>query len=141
MQLSKNFHLSELVTSNTATRRGINNTPSDEIVKNLQAATVNLFQPVRDILGHPVIINSGYRSPALNKAVGGVSTSAHCYGYAIDFICPSFGTPKEIVQHLQAELKKKGIKFDQCIVEYNTWVHLAWKNCNGLQRCKVFEIK
>lgn len=140
MKLSKNFNLSEFVVSTTASRKGINNTPNAAVIKNIQDSVDNLFQPVRDALDKVMIINSGYRCPKLNEAVGGASTSAHKYGFAIDFICPSFGTPQQIVNFLSKFLKSNNIKFDQCIVEFNSWVHLSWKSSKGEQRCQVFAI-
>ncbi|BDH16416.1 MAG: peptidase M15 [Bacteriophage sp.] len=140
MKLSKNFNLSEFVVSNTASRKGINNTPNAAVIKNIQESVDNLFQPVRDALDKAMIINSGYRCPKLNEAVGGATSSAHKYGYAIDFICPSFGTPQQIVNFLSKFLKSNNIKFDQCIVEFNSWVHLSWKSSKGEQHCQVFAI-
>lgn len=77
--ISKNFSLQEFEKSDTATRLGINNTIKDEFVKeNIKALVDNILQPLRDKWGEPLIINSGYRCPQLNKAVGGVPTSQHC---------------------------------------------------------------
>jgi uncharacterized protein YcbK (DUF882 family) len=93
MQVTKNFTLAELLHSNTAVRKGIENIPSTDHQANLITACHELFQPMRDVF-KPVLISSGYRSIAVNKAVGGSDKSAHCVGYAIDFISPSFGSPK-----------------------------------------------
>ena len=134
IKLTENFYLSELLVSNTATRLGINNTPTGEIIEHLCESAENLWQPVRDLLGKPMLISSGYRSPAVNARVGGSRTSAHCYGYAIDFTCPSFGTPAEIARFLAKELPKHGIKYDQVIMEFGRWVHLGYKSRMGAQR-------
>lgn len=136
VKLSNNFWLSELTVSQTATRHGIDNTPSTAELKNLKESCENLWQPVREILDKPMLISSGYRSPAVNAKVGGSRTSAHCYGYAIDFTCPSFGTPLEIARFLSKELPKRGILYDQIIMEFGRWVHLAYKNGAGEQRGK-----
>ena len=136
VKLTDNFYLSELLVSNTATRLGINNIPDGNIIRNLSESAENLWQPVRDLLGKPMLISSGYRSPAVNARVGGSRTSAHCYGYAIDFTCPSFGTPLEIARFLAKELPKHNIKYDQIIMEFGRWVHLAYKNGAGEQRGK-----
>jgi hypothetical protein len=120
MQLSEHFTLAEFVASATAQERGIDNTPSGEIVRHL-TTTAQGFEQVRALLGHAMHINSGYRCPELNKAVRGVWNSAHLTGYAGDFVCPDFGTPLQIVE----AITKSGIKFDQRIQE-GTWVHLSF---------------
>ena len=74
------------------------------------------------LLGAPLEISSGYRSPALNSAVGGSPTSQHSQGLAADFACAAFGTPLEIAAAIQAS----DIEFDQCILEYGRWVHLSF---------------
>lgn len=134
VKLSNNFWLSELIVSQTAARHGIDNTPSAAELNNLKESCENLWQPVREILGKPMLISSGYRSPVVNARVGGSRTSAHCYGYAIDFTCPSFGTPLEIARFLAKELPKHNIKYDQIIMEFGRWVHLGYKNRMGEQR-------
>ena len=83
-----------------------------------------------------------YRCPQVNKLVGGSDSSAHVEGYAMDFTAPLFGTPTEIVKKLFEEFKRRGIKWDQMILEYpdsktGGWVHLAWKNGQGKQRCQT----
>lgn len=103
-QVTENFNYLELINSKTASARGINNIPPEEFKKNLIDSCINLWQPARDILGVPMKINSGYRSPVLNKAIGGSTTSIHCYGYAIDFVAPKFGTTTEIVKTLVLSL-------------------------------------
>ena len=128
VQLSKNFYLSELLISNTATRLGIENTPTEQHLKNLKEATTNLWQPTRDLIGHPMSVSSGYRNPRVNSAVGGEKASAHPEGFAIDFISPGFGTPKEIALFLVKEYRTKGIKFDQIIFEFGRWIHLGYKH-------------
>lgn len=120
MKLSKYFTLEEMVQSQTATRRGLDNTPPEDIKTNL-ALTCNLADEVRELLGAPILVSSGYRSPAVNAAVGGSQRSAHMRGYAIDFICPGFGTPEAIVNAVY----KSKIDFDQIIME-GTWVHLSF---------------
>lgn len=122
MQLSDHFSLAELVASSTATRLGIDNTPSPQIVAALGVTAAGLEQ-VRSLLGgQPMHIDSGYRCPALNAAVRGAKNSAHMSGFAADFVCPSFGTPIEIVRAIQAS----NLQFDQCIVECNAWVHISF---------------
>lgn len=120
MMLTIHFALAELTHSQTADRRGIDNTPTDEIVENLMSLAQTL-ERVRVLLGsRPIVISSGYRSPDLNRAVGGARNSAHLYGLAADFICPGYGTPLQICKAIAAS----GIDFDQLIQE-GTWVHLG----------------
>lgn len=141
VQVTKNFHLSELLHSNTAVRLGLKNIPSQDHQANLITACHALFQPMREALGQSVLISSGYRSPAVNKAVGGSATSAHSVGYAIDFISPKFGTPREIATFLAKELPARGIKFDQIILEFDSWVHIGFKTRDGRQRNEVLTAK
>jgi uncharacterized protein YcbK (DUF882 family) len=125
-QLSKNFTLRELIKSDTATRKGINNAPPQSVIDNLKYLCENLLQPIRDMVGI-VTINSGYRSPALNKAVGGAKNSQHLTGQAVDF---------ESVQYSNIELGKmieeSGLVFDQLIYEFVSkknpragWIHIS----------------
>ena len=83
MRLSKNFTLKELIESNTALRLGIDNTPSKEGIWKLTLLATNLLQPIRNELG-PLRVTSGYRSPELNKAIGGSTKSQHCKCQAVD---------------------------------------------------------
>jgi hypothetical protein len=122
--LTKNFTLEEFTDSQTAARKGLRNVPMDHSQerKNLQR-TAETMEKVRTILGHPILISSGYRSPKVNVAVGGSKTSAHMSGLACDFSCPGFGTPRAICKTLEPHMKELGI--DQLIHEYDTWVHLG----------------
>lgn len=121
MNLSPNFALDELTASETAARHGIDNTPDQAIIQNL-TRLANALQEVRALLGNKVIIvSSGYRSPELNQKVGGSATSDHCKGLAADFICPSYGTPDEIVRVVMAS----AIPFKQVIREFDKWVHFS----------------
>jgi hypothetical protein len=121
MQLSEHFTLDEFTTSQKATEKKIDNTKvTPEIIEHLRMLAITLEQ-VRSLLGgHPLHISSGYRCLALNRAIGSSDTSAHVRGYAADFTCSSFGTPKEIAK----KLSESNIKFDQVINEI-TWVHIS----------------
>lgn len=123
MKLSPHFSLAELTASQTAARKSLDNTP-DAVVKNNLTITAANLEKVRDLLEHPIIISSGYRSPAVNRAVGGSATSAHTKGWAVDFICPGFGSPVQVVE----ELKNSDLIFDQIIEEggVNGWVHISF---------------
>ena len=79
MQLSEHFTLEEFTASQTATRRGLNNTPSPQMIEKLKQ-TAQKMEQVRDLLGKPISINSAYRSPSVNRAIGGAATSQHCKG-------------------------------------------------------------
>ncbi len=137
MQLSKNFTLEELVISQTAARLSIDNTPSNLIVAHLERLTNELLEPIRAFLGFPVHISSGYRCPALNRKIGGVITSAHCFGFAADITAPQFGSPQKIAEFLAEQLPKHGIKFDQIIWEFGDWVHVAVFSQTMQQRGQV----
>ncbi|MBC8641290.1 peptidase M15 [Caballeronia sp. EK] len=119
-QLSTHFGLAEFTQSQTATRRGINNTPSPAAIDNL-TRVAQLLESVRTLLGNqPISISSGYRSPGVNAAVGGAPNSRHLLGLAADFTCPSFGGPRDIC----LKIKSSALIFDQLIFE-GTWVHIG----------------
>jgi hypothetical protein len=121
--LTAHFSLEELVASQSAARLGLDNSPPAPQLANLRrlAGTMEL---VRDLLGgHPVLISSGYRSPACNRAVGGAASSAHCQGLAIDFTVPGFGSPLEICRALEPHLA--ALEIDQLIHEFSAWCHLG----------------
>lgn len=122
-QLSPHFTLEEFTSSQTGARKGIDNTPSPEIVAQLRD-TAALLERVRTLLGGvPLIISSGYRSPALNAIVGGVPSSAHMSGRAADILVPSFGTPLEVCRAIEPHLAELGI--DQLIYEFEAWTHIG----------------
>lgn len=120
MTLTDHFTLAELMRSSVAERKGIDNSVPDRLLPHLFILAVGLEQ-VRALLGFPLHIDSGYRCPALNAAVGGAKQSAHMDGFAADFICPAFGDPLSIVKAIEAS----DIKFDKCIQE-GTWVHISF---------------
>ena len=78
MQLSENLSLAEVMRSETAKRKGVSNMPTPEHIENFKKLAENIFQPIRKHFGKPIHISSGYRSAALNKAIGGASSSQHC---------------------------------------------------------------
>jgi len=122
-KLTEHFTLEELFLSQTATRRGLDNTPPPEVVKNLKALCVNVLEPLRQLTGQPIVINSGYRSPTLNKLVKGAKNSQHVLGEAVDIICPALGQKK-----LFDLLRKSGLPFDQVIDEFGSWVHVSYRS-------------
>lgn len=131
MQLSKNFQLKELIHSDTATRMGIKNEPGQEQTENLRRLCVRVLQPLREKHGKPPYINSGYRCPELNKAVGGVATSQHLKGEAADVRCDN---PRQLL----ADLLSLGCQFDQAIL-YPTLLHLSYRS--GSNRKQVLYAK
>ena len=121
MLLSRYHTLGELTHSAIAQARGLDNTPPPAVIESLRRLARGLDE-VRDLLKHPLTITSGYRSPELNGAVGGVPTSQHCRGEAADFDCAAFGSPYAVARALDAST----ILFDQCILEFGRWVHVSF---------------
>ena len=125
VRLTPNFTLAELIASNTARRLGLDNTPTPEALRRLQG-TAEMLQRIRDTLGKPVIVTSGYRGPRLNRAVGGVTSSDHMSGQAADIVAPAFGTPYQVAKALAPLVQTLGI--GQLILEGvkgKTWVHVS----------------
>jgi uncharacterized protein YcbK (DUF882 family) len=120
MKLTEHFTLEELTFSQTAARHGIRNEPSPEVVKNLHKLA-SYLEAVREELGVPIRITSGYRSPELNALIpGSSSTSAHTKGLAADINVSSIA-PRRLARMI-ADLQ---LGFDQIILEYDTWVHVG----------------
>lgn len=116
--LSVHFSLSEMTITQV---RDVDNTPSKEIILNL-TDTAEHMELIRSYLNHPIIVSSGYRSPEVNKRIGGAKDSAHMRGFAVDFIAPKFGTPLEVCH----AIKDSGIKLD-CLIQEGSWVHCSFK--------------
>ena len=137
IRVAPNFPLPELLKSSTADRMGLDNTPAtDQVLVNLTNVANHILQPVREKFG-PVRVNSGYRGPALNKAVGGSKRSQHCHGEAADFECSRVGNDE------LAEWVRDNLEFDQLILEFyqqgkpsSGWVHCSFKT-NGKNRGKI----
>ena len=126
MQLTEHFTLSEFVRSDTATNRHIDNTPTTEVIDNLRALCRNVLEPARVAFGAPIYITSGYRCPALNKAVVGKPTSQHLRGEAADLQVHGV----ENLRKLYKVIKSRGM-FDQLLFESNKagvrWIHVSYK--------------
>lgn len=122
-RVTPNFHLSEFITSDTAARLGIDNTPTAVALANLKNVLIPAMQQIRDLLEVPIVVKSGYRGSALNAAVRGSSTSQHCTGQACDFVAPGFGSPKAVCTTLVANMHV--LRFDQLIWE-GGWVHISF---------------
>ena len=122
MRLSDHFTLDELIFSQTAVRKSLDNTPTAGQISNLKALCMNILEPVRVRVDRkPIYITSGFRGYALNKAIGGSGKSAHMEGFAADFVVPKFGTPKEVADIIACS----DIEFDQLIYE-GKWVHISY---------------
>jgi hypothetical protein len=141
MQLSKNLALAEVTRSETAKRKGISNMPTPEHLENFKKLAENIFQPIREHFGKPIHISSGYRSKALNTAVGGSLSSQHCTGEAIDIDMD--GT--EITNAQIFHFIKDNLNFDQLIAEFPVnsnpaWVHVSYES-TGKQRKQILVAK
>jgi len=123
--LSKNFALDEFIKSKTANKLGINNDPGPVEIARLQALVTNVLQPLRNAMGFPIVITSGYRSKALNTAIGGAFNSQHMKGEAADIV----GSNKaQMFNYI-----KDNLPFDQLIWEAGNdsqpeWIHVSYKN-------------
>lgn len=140
MRLTRNFTYEELCRSDVAERRGINNSPRTKeeekrVIENLKALCMEVLQPLRDFLGKPVVISSGYRCAELNKAVGGVRNSQHMKGEAADIHVENTEHLLKIMHFIMDETD-----FDQVIWERNRagtqWVHVSYKR-EGVNRHQV----
>lgn len=134
MKLSTNFNLSEFTKSQTATRKNIKNIPNDQVISSLRMLCINVLEPIRSAFG-PVVINSGYRNPTLNKAIGGAKNSQHVLGQAADI---------EIQRVSNVKLAKwieNNLGYDQLILELydptegpmSGWVHVSWVGSGNRQ--------
>jgi hypothetical protein len=139
MQLSKNLALAEVMRSETAKRKGISNMPTPEHIENFKLLAEKVFQPIREHFGVPIILSSGYRSKALNTAVGGALSSQHCTGEAIDIDMD--GTTVKNAEVFN--FIKDNLNFDQLIWEFGTdsnpdWVHVSYES-TGKQRKQILK--
>jgi zinc D-Ala-D-Ala carboxypeptidase len=123
--MTPHFSFYELTRSATASRLGINNTPTAEHLEKL-LMTAELLERVREVLGCPVIVTSGYRCMRLNIAVGGVTSSDHARGQAADIVAPGYGTPFDVAKKLAPLVSTLGV--GQLILEGiggKSWVHIS----------------
>jgi zinc D-Ala-D-Ala carboxypeptidase len=139
MQLSKHLSLAEVTRSESAKRNGISNQPTAEHLENFKKLAEKVFEPIREHFKAPIHISSGYRSLALNKKIGGSSTSQHCSGEAIDIDMDGTAiTNKQVFDFI-----KQHLEFDQLIWEFGTasnpdWVHVSYES-TGKQRKQVLK--
>jgi hypothetical protein len=125
--ISKHISYKEATFSRTATRLDINNTPNEDQLRSMKTIAEEVFEPLRSYVGGPIKINSFYRCPELNKAIGGSTTSQHCKGQAMD-IDDTFGRCTNAEMY---EFIKKHLDFDQMIWEFGddsnpNWVHVSY---------------
>lgn len=132
--LSRHYRLADLIASETAVTRGIDNTPPPDVLVNLRRLAAGLDK-IRELLGHSLEITSGYRSPALNALVGGIEASQHTFGLAADFTCEAFGPPITIARAIDAS----SVVFDQCILEYGRWVHLSFADAARRRVLSIYD--
>ena len=139
MKLSAHLDLAEVTRSETAKRKGISNMPTPEHLENFKKLAENIFEPIRKHFGVPIMISSGYRSKALNTAIGGSLTSQHCTGEAIDIDMD--GSSNGVTNKMVFEFIKSNLNFDQLIWEFGTkdapdWVHVSFES-TGKQRKQI----
>jgi hypothetical protein len=139
MKISEHLDLSEVTRSDMAKRKGISNMPTPEHIENFKKLAQNIFEPIRKHFGVPIMISSGYRSKALNTAIGGSLTSQHCTGEAIDIDMD--GTSNGVTNKMIFDYIKGNLNFDQLIWEFGTkdapdWVHVSFES-TGKQRKQI----
>jgi hypothetical protein len=139
MKLSEHLDLSEVTRSDMAKRKGISNMPTPEHLENFKKLAQNIFEPIRKHFGVPIHISSGYRSKALNTAIGGSLTSQHCSGEAIDIDMD--GSANGVTNKMVFDFIKANLNFDQLIWEFGTkdapdWVHVSFET-SGKQRKQI----
>lgn len=117
------FTLQELIKSNTAITKKLDNTPGEQAIKNLNTLVDNVLDPLRKLYGKPIIVTSGYRSPEVNRSVNGAISSQHVLGEAADITAGSKKENKKLF-----ELIRDNFEFDQLINENNySWIHVSYR--------------
>lgn len=134
--MTPHFSLDELIASNTATRLGINNTPTPEALANLEILAHGLEAVRAKLYSNSMRISSGYRCLKLNRKLRSKDTSYHLKGLAADFNCPGFGTVPEIMK----ALAESSIEFDQLILEFNSWIHIGFAQAGEKPRRQMLVI-
>ena len=121
MLLSKHFSLAEFTRSQTAARRGIDNTPDPLSIERMKELCENVLEPLREAVGAPIFVSSGYRCAKLNNAIGGAPSSQHILGQAADIQVPGW-TPRKVCDWIY-----ENVDFDQVIEEYGQWTHVSYR--------------
>lgn len=143
MQLSAHLSLAEVTRSDSAKRKGISNQPTPEHIENFKKLAEKVFEPIRNHFAVPIHISSGYRSKALNEAIGGSLTSQHCSGEAIDIDMD--GSTNGVSNADVFKYIKDHLQFDQLIWEFGSssnpdWVHVSYES-TGRQRKQILKAK
>jgi hypothetical protein len=128
-RLTPHFTLEEFTFSQTAARKGIDNTPHEGILDNL-CILANGMEDVRNLLNAPIHVSSGYRCPELNDLLGSKRTSQHTQGLACDFTSNAYGSPQIIF----ADIISSDIRYDQLILEFDRWIHISFVEDGGTPR-------
>lgn len=132
-QITKNFTIDELVSSATAKRLGIDNTPNDKERESLIQLAKEVLQPIRDAWRGPIIVNSGFRSEELNKAVGGSKTSQHKKGEAADLTVGGKEKNKKLFNLIKKLVEQNKLEIGQLIDEYKyQWIHVSLPRANAM---------
>ena len=144
MMLSTHFSLAELCASQTADRMALVNTPDDATIGNLTVLCHGL-EMIRALVGLPILVSSGYRSPAVNRVVGGSTVSQHMTGNAADITCPAYGDPKNLLKAIMAAK----LPYDQAILEFyqpatwstpsRGWLHVSFVRTAPRQQALVID--
>lgn len=141
-QFTKNFSYDELIASSTAKRLGLDNTPNELEKEKLRQLAIDILQPIRDAWRSPIIVNSGFRSEAVNKAVGGVKNSQHRLGEAADITIGGKERNKKLFNFINKLIQKGDIYVGQLIDEYNySWIHVSLPRTNGKPNNQVLHLK
>jgi len=128
-RLTPHFTLEEFTFSQTAARKGIDNTPHEGILDNL-CILANGMEDVRNLLNAPIHVSSGYRCPELNDLLGSKRTSQHTQGLACDFTSNAYGSPQIIF----ADIISSDIRYNQLILEFDRWIHISFVEDGGTPR-------
>jgi hypothetical protein len=141
MKISEHLYLAEVIRSESAKRKGISNEPTAEHLENFKKLAENIFEPIRNHFNVPIHISSGYRSKALNAAIGGSLTSQHCSGEAIDIDMD--GSSSGVTNKMVFDFIKANLNFDQMIWEFGNsnnpdWVHVSYES-TGKQRKQILK--
>ncbi len=142
-KLSENFTLEEFCKSTVAKKNGIKNEPTALAIMHMKDLCIKVLQPFRDYYKKPIIVTSGFRTYALNKLVGGVSSSVHPLGWAAD-LKPKTGSIEDFASEFKKFLQENNINIDQMCFEHSkkdTWVHVGLYNSGGRQRNMYLDIE
>lgn len=141
-QFTKNFSYDELISSSTAKRLGLDNTPTPEEKEKLRRLAIEILQPIRDAWKSPIIVNSAFRSEQVNKAVGGVKNSQHRLGEAADITIGGKDRNRKLFNFIYKLINQGKIKVGQLIDEYSySWIHVSLPRTNGKPNNQILHLK